>query len=108
MNPSNPDEKKDIKLLVDSGADFSVIPASVLKQMGIKPYTERSFNLTDGSSVTRKIGDVRFEFEGAQATSPVVFGEKNDSSLLGMFTLETLGLILNPLNRTLKHISLHL
>jgi hypothetical protein len=35
------------------------------------------------------------------ATSPVVCGEERDSALLGAVTLETLGLMLNPLSRQL-------
>jgi hypothetical protein len=33
------------------------------------------------------------------ATSPVVLGEGHDGALLGAVTLETLGLMLNPLTR---------
>ncbi|MBI3785567.1 MAG: hypothetical protein HY270_19415 [Deltaproteobacteria bacterium] len=33
------------------------------------------------------------------ATSPVVLGEAHDGALLGAVTLETLGLMLNPLTR---------
>jgi hypothetical protein len=43
-----------------------------------------------------------FEIEGQRATSPVVLGESEDEALLGTVTLETLGLMLNPLSRTLK------
>jgi len=34
-------------------------------------------------------------------TSPVVLGGPRDAALLGMVTLETLGLMLNPLTREL-------
>lgn len=37
-----------------------------------------------------------------RATSPVVLGEREDEALLGAVTLETLGLMLNPLTRTLQ------
>jgi hypothetical protein len=38
---------------------------------------------------------------GQTATSPVVLGGPGDAALLGAVTLETLGLMLNPLSREL-------
>ena len=38
---------------------------------------------------------------GRTATSPVVLGGPGDAALLGAVTLETLGLMLNPLSREL-------
>jgi hypothetical protein len=39
--------------------------------------------------------------EGRAATSPVVLGGPTDAPLLGAVTLETLGLMVNPLTREL-------
>jgi len=39
--------------------------------------------------------------EGRAATSPVVLGGPDDAPLLGAVTLETLGLMVNPLTREL-------
>lgn len=51
--------------------------------------------------ITRQISECRFEIAGQAATSPVVLGEGDDGPLLGAVTLETLGMMLNPLNREL-------
>jgi hypothetical protein len=40
--------------------------------------------------------------EDAEGASPVIFGEKGDSTLLGMVSLEALGYILDPLRRELR------
>ena len=53
------------------------------------------------STVGRRIAEARFTIAGLTATSPVVCGEDRDRALLGAVTLETLGLMLNPLNREL-------
>ena len=42
------------------------------------------------------------------STSPVVLGGPQDAPLLGMVTLETLGLMLNPLTRELLPMKLML
>ena len=40
--------------------------------------------------------------EGLEGHSPVVLGEVADEALLGAVTLENLGLVLNPFDRTLR------
>src|SRR6266550_4411959 len=41
-------------------------------------------------------------FRGIDAPSPVVLGQRRDTALLGTLTLEALGLVLNPFERTLR------
>jgi hypothetical protein len=45
------------------------------------------------------VSECSFDLAGRRATSPVVLGEKGDEPLLGAVTLETLGLMLDPLRR---------
>jgi hypothetical protein len=71
------------------------------KRLGLKPLETLEFDLADGTSVTRKISEARFAFQGKQRTSPVVLGVEGDMPLLGVVTLETMGLVLNPLKREL-------
>jgi len=42
-----------------------------------------------------------FVYAGVRAPSPVILGEPGDAALLGTVTLESLGLVLNPFDRTL-------
>ena len=60
----------------------------------------------DGSIISRGVSECTFEIEGLSATSPVVLGEAAEGPLLGAVTLETLGLMLNPLSRQLLPIRL--
>ena|SRR2546428_5275983 len=101
-NPARPRKTVTIELLVDSGAMYSVIPSSTLKKLGIKPHREESFILADGTEISRPIGDATFFIDGKRAASPVIFGEKDDSALLGVVTLETLGFTLDPFKRVLR------
>jgi clan AA aspartic protease len=96
-NPAKPRRTARVKFLVDSGAAYSVVPASVLRRVGIKPRTTRRFILADGSTVTRRMGEALFRFDNQEGTSPVIFGQKDDSVLLGSVSLEVLGFILDPL-----------
>jgi clan AA aspartic protease len=101
-NPARPRKTARLKFLVDSGAVYSVVPAAVLRRVGIKPRTTRRFILADGTTVTRRIGQVLFRLDGQEGASPVIFGQKDDSVLLGTVSLEALGLILDPLKRQLR------
>jgi len=101
-NPAKPKQTARIEFLIDTGAYYSVIPASLLRKLGIKPHSKRTFTLADGSKITRRIGDVHFRLDGRQGASPVIFGEKGDSILLGSVSLEALGLMIDPLKRELR------
>lgn len=101
-NPARPDVTEPIEFLIDSGAIYSVVPAPVLERLGIGPLVEQKFRLADGTSITRKKGGALFKYGDRIGVADVIFGEEADSILLGAFTLEALGLALDPLRRELR------
>ena len=101
-NPAHPEVTEKIELLIDSGALYSVVPTPVLERLGIKPLTEQDFRLADGTKIVRKKGIALFKYGDQIGGADVIFGEEGDSLLLGAFTLEALGLSLDPLRRELK------
>ncbi len=107
-NPAKPRKAARLRFLVDSGAHYSVVPGAVLRKLGVKPHSRRSFILADGSDITRRMGDVLFRLDDRQGASPVIFGQKDDSTLLGMVTLEALGFMLDPLKRELRPLPMSL
>jgi hypothetical protein len=72
------------------------------------PTRDLEFVLADGTSIERQVSDCRFIYEGIEAPSPVILGVGDDVGLLGTVTLDTLGLILNPLRRTLSPMRMRL
>jgi len=92
----------DLEFLVDSGAAFTVAPGDVLERLGIEADSEQEFRFANGEKVIRKVGDAYFEFQRKGGYSKVIFGEGGDSNLLGVLTLETFGLVLDPFKRELK------
>lgn len=105
-NPSNPEVTVGLHFLVDSSATYSVVPASVLDGLGIRPLREEEFGLADGTSVRRKIGIALFEYGERIGGANVIFGEPEDTTLLGVLTLEALGYALDPLRRRLTPLPL--
>ena len=92
---------REIELLVDSGAIYSVLPERIWRALRLRATRELEFSLADGTLIGRRVSDCRFEYRGIEAPSPVVLGEGPDAALLGTVTLESLGLVLNPFDRTL-------
>lgn len=101
-NPAQPDVTEKVEFLVDSGAIYSVVARSILQRLGIRPLTEEQFRLADGSKIVRDKGVAIFRYGKRVGGADVIFGEEGDSTLLGAFTLEALGLSLDPLRRELK------
>ncbi len=101
-NPANRDVTEKLEFLIDSGAVYSVVPTPILERLGIKPFAEQQFRLADGSKIVRKKGGALFKYDDSIGVAGVIFGQEGDSVLLGAFTLESLGLVLDPLRRELK------
>jgi len=90
-----------VKMLVDSGAAWSLLPEADWRALGLKPERTYQLSLADGTTIERKVSDCRFCYQGVEAPSPVILGEHEDVALLGVVTLESLALVLNPFDRTL-------
>ena len=101
-SPARPKQQIELTFLVDSGAVYSVVPSTFLRKLHIRPHSKRTFILADGTEITRKIGDVLFRLDGRRGAAPVIFGQKDDSTLLGSVTLEALGMTLDPMKRELR------
>jgi len=108
-NPRRPDIAAiEIELLVDSGAFFSVVPASILEGLGVARKHRQEFTLADGTHVAYDVGEVTFAVGDLDATSNVVFAPEGVTPLLGVVALESLALMLNPVTRELLPMRLFL
>jgi clan AA aspartic protease len=98
----------EVRMLVDTGTVYSVLPSEVWQALRLRPMDRAEFTLADGSVISRDVSECRFEIQGKTATSPVVLGAAAEGPLLGAVTLETLGLMLNPLTREIRPMRLML
>jgi clan AA aspartic protease len=101
-SPARPEHRIRRRFLVDSGATYTVVPADMLTRLGIKPHSKRTFVVADGTERERRFADALFEYRGNKGASPVIFGEPGDATLMGTVTLESLGLLLDPVRRELR------
>ncbi len=100
---SHEGREEEVEFLVDSGATYSLLKKEVWERLGLVPRREAEFVLADGTSVKRKISECYFRFPFGEGHSPVILGEEgDDENLLGVVTLEILGVILDPFRRELR------
>ena len=95
-------QEQAVRFLVDSGARYTLLPKRVWESLGLRPNRELTFVLADGAAVERGVSECYLILPQGQSHSPVILGEEDDAALLGVVTLEILGLVLNPFNRTLQ------
>ncbi len=90
-----------VEALVDTGATYSLIPASLLDSLGIVPAAQMNFILADGQRIERDVGEASLRILGSTFHSPVVFANEDSNVLLGAVTLQIFGLGVDPLNERL-------
>lgn len=97
-----PSGEEEVRFLIDSGATYSLLPEEVWKKIGLTPKREHVFVLADGRTITRKVSECYIILPQGEGHTPVILGEADDEALLGVVTLEILGLVFNPFKRTLE------
>ncbi|MCL0058641.1 aspartyl protease family protein [Dehalococcoidia bacterium] len=94
-------KQESVEFLIDSGATYSLLPKTVWETIGLRPKRKQSFRLADGTRVERTVSEAFVVLPQGEAHTPVILGEEGDEALLGVVTLENLGLVFNPFDRTL-------
>lgn len=92
------------KFLVDTGATDSLVPTSELKQIGVVPIGKTIYELADGTLQEFSFGLVEIAFMDEVTAGRVIFGPDDAKPLLGVTALESVGITIDPANRTLKHL----
>ena len=94
---------REVTALVDTGATYSMLPADLLRELGVSPIEENEFTLADGRRQALPVGEMLFRIGVAgpnghraadfrERTSLVIFGPP-ERFLLGAVTLQSFGLI---------------
>ena len=92
------------EFLVDTGATDSLVPAAELHRIGVEPVGRMAYELADGTLQEYPFGLVQISFMGEITAGRVIFGPDNAEPLLGVTALESVGITIDPANRTLKRL----
>ena len=91
-----------VEFLLDSGATYTLVPDGVWQRLGLAPKRRVTFTLADGTRVERSVSECHLTLPEGDGHTPVILGDPGDEPLLGVVTLEILGLVLDPFKRTLE------
>ncbi len=90
-----------LQAMADTGATTTVIPASVLGELGMSPTQRQTFEYADGRKVDLDVAPASVRVEGRETITWVIFGEDGTGTLLGAYTLEGAFLGVDPYNQKL-------
>ena len=90
--------------LVDTGATDSLAPRTELIKIGIQPVGKTVYELADGSIQEYEYGLAEISFMGEVTAGRIIFGPDEAEPLLGVTALESVGITIDPANRTLKRL----
>jgi predicted aspartyl protease len=90
-----------VKMLVDRGSLYTWVSAAVLRDLGVHPTEHRRLLTIEGRTLDRGAAEVLITLEGRTLHTLCVFGEAGDLGVLGAYTLEGLGLAIDPVQRRL-------
>jgi len=90
--------------LVDTGATDCMAPASALANIGVQAVGRTTYELADGSVREYPFGLAQIEFMGEITAGRVIFGPDDAEPILGVTALESVGITIDPTNRTLKRL----
>ena len=90
------------RLMVDSGAEYTWIPAGTLEKVGVQ-VTKKDvpFLMANGQVVTRNIGYAIIRVGEFETVDEVVFAERGDLRSLGARTLEGFAAMVDPRKKKL-------
>lgn len=87
--------------LVDTGAGYTMVPSTLLRELGVQPSGEVELVLADGHRAVYDMGEARATVDGRSIPTIVVFADNGTRPLLGAYTLEGLRLTVDPANLVL-------
>ena len=97
---------QEVELLVDTGSTFTALPATLLRNLDVPVQESAQAELANGVVETVQVGETRVRLEGRAFTTPVIFAEEGEPSLLGAVTLEQARLAVDPVRGRLVQVNL--
>jgi len=87
--------------MVDTGSEFTWIPAAVLEERGVVRQRQQRFRVADGRIVVRDVGFAIVHVAGSSIADLVVFAEPTDATLIGVHTIEGLNFKIDVMKKEL-------
>lgn len=95
-------------VLVDTGASYMSLPASVLARLGYRPVRSQRVVFATGEVAVWPVAEIKVRLLGLEQTGLAFMATEDAPKLLGAQTLETFGLGVDPLGRRLVPVDAYL
>ena len=99
---TGPTGRFNVEFLLDSGTKYTLLPHDVWTRLGLEPKRRMRFVMADDSAIERAISQCHIALPEGDGHTPVILGELGDVAVLGAVTLEELGLVFYPFDRSLR------
>jgi len=100
-NPASPEKIEEVEAMVDTGAAFSWIHRERLERLGVEKLRRIGFRAIDGSIIERETAAVWVANNDFKAPDIIVLAEVTDMEVIGVHTIEGLGLAADPVQKKL-------
>ena len=98
-------QRVDVKALVDTGAKFTVVPWWVHERLGFMIVGRRGVRTAKGYTEFDE-SFALVEVKGRRAVTPILISRELSETLIGVITLEALGLTVDPTTGELKEVEI--
>jgi clan AA aspartic protease len=96
----------ELEFIVDAGAIYTVISKSVAEGLRLEETGRRKFKIANGDVVEYPISEAYIIVNGEDVTSVVAIADEKTPVLLGVTTLELMGLRVDPVTGKLTPLEL--
>lgn len=90
-----------VQAMVDTGASDTLAPRAMLERLGVPVQGSWPFTMADDREIEYDIGQTVIRIGDTSRTVLVVFGESDETILLGATSLETFHLAVDPVHQRL-------
>jgi len=103
-NPGDPTKEWQGLFLVDTGAIDCLVPGQRLREIGLVPVGQRTYEPADGTEAKLDVTVAQVEFMGEAVGATVIFGRDDAEPILGVTALESVGIEVDPRSQRLKRL----
>ncbi len=88
---------EDVEVVVDTGSTYTAVPRELLQRLGVPVERALPSETADGRTLSVDAGRTTIRLEGLEFSTPVIFAEEGEPSLLGVVSMEEAALTVDPL-----------
>lgn len=100
-NPTRPDRRLGVELVIDTGATYTLLPDEIVRHLELATPWQRTAMLASGEDMTFPMGHVLMRLGGEEMPTIFLAGPPGCQGLIGAVTLEEFALAADPVHQRL-------